>query len=72
MELKFEELSLSDLITIKGIIEERLKKKIRWVDAERGKNYDEYNNRHKIFLEDENHQKLKRINNRIEEFIKII
>jgi hypothetical protein len=67
-----KELSLSDLIEIKSILEERLKNKERYMNAERGYDYEEYCRRRLIYHKDENHEKLKRVNKRIEDFINTI
>ena len=42
MELNFETMSLSDLKHIKSILEERLTQKEKWMNSERGHNYEEY------------------------------
>lgn len=67
-----ETISLSDLKEVKSIIEDRLLKKEQWMNAERGRNYEEYCRRELVYNKDENHEKLKRINQRIESFIKAI
>ena len=67
-----EELNLSDLIEIKSILEERLKNVERFMNAERGYNYEEQRRRELIYHKDENHEKLKRVNKRIEDFINTI
>lgn len=65
-------MNLSDLKEIKSILEQRLKKKEQWMIAERGHDYEEYCRREFIYLRDENHEKLKRVNQRIEDFINAI
>ena len=72
MELNIETMSLSDLKQIKSILTERLKKKELWMVAERGYNYEEYCRRELIYRRDENHEKLKRVNQRIEDFINAV
>jgi len=72
MEINIETMSLSDLIQIKSILTERLEKKEKWMVAERGHNYEEYCRRELIYHKDENHEKLKRINQRIEDFINVV
>jgi len=72
MEPNLETMSLSDLKQIKSILEERLSQKEKWVKSERGYNYEEYCRRELIYHNDENHSKLKRVNQRIEEFINVI
>tara|TARA_Y100000034_G_scaffold50103_1_gene61823 strand:- start:346 stop:558 length:213 start_codon:yes stop_codon:yes gene_type:complete len=67
-----EELSLSDLKEIKSILEERLKRKERFMNVERGYNYEEYCRRELIYHQDVNHERLKRVNKRIEDFINTI
>jgi hypothetical protein len=67
-----EIISLSDLKEIKSILEERLKKKEQFMDAERGHNYEEHCRRELIYRKDENHEKLKRVNKRIEDFVNTI
>jgi hypothetical protein len=62
-------LSLSDLKEIKSILETRLKVKQRWVDAERGRDYEEYSRREIIYYKDENHDKLKQVNQQIENIL---
>ncbi len=65
-------MSLSDLIQIKSILTERLEKKEKWMVAERGRDYEEYCRREMIYYHDENHQRLKRVNKRIEDFINVV
>lgn len=65
-------MSLSDLEQIKTILTERLKKKEEWMIVERGRNYEEYYRRKSIYRQDENHEKLKRVNQRIEDFINAV
>lgn len=72
MELNIETMSLSDLKQIKSILIERLEKKEKWMIAERGRNYEEYYRRELIYHQDENHEKLKRVNQRIEGFINVV
>ena len=72
MELNIETMSLSDLKQIKSILEERLLKKEKWMNSERGRNYEEYCRRELIYHNDENHSKLKRVNQRIEDYINVV
>lgn len=72
MELNIKTMSLSDLKQIKSILTERLEKKEKWMVAERGHNYEEYCRREFIYHQDENHEKLKRVNQRIEDFINVV
>lgn len=72
MELNIETMSLIDLKQIKSILTERLDKKEKWMVAERGRNYEEYCRRELIYHQDENHEKLKRVNQRIEDFINVV
>jgi hypothetical protein len=72
MKLNFETMSLSDLKHIKSILEERLSQKENWMNSERGRNYEEYCRRELIYHNDENHSKLKRVNQRIEDFINVV
>ena len=72
MELNIETMSLSDLKQIKSILTERLKMKEKLMIAERGHNYEEYCRREWFYHQDENHEKLKRINQRIEDFINVV
>jgi hypothetical protein len=69
MELNIETMSLSDLKEIKSILTERLEKKEKWMMAQRGRNYEECCRGELIYHQDENHEKLKRVNQRIEDFI---
>jgi len=46
-----------------------LKKKEKWMMAQRGRNYEECCRGELIYHQDENHEKLKRVNQRIEDFI---
>lgn len=71
-ELNIGTMSLSDLKELKSIITERLKKKENWVNAERGRSYEEYVRRELIYHQDKNHEKLKRVNQRIEDFINAV
>ena len=64
-----EEISLSDLKEIKSILEERLKKKERYMTIERGYDYEEYCKRELFYRQDVNHERLKRVNKRIEDFV---
>lgn len=72
MELNIKTMSLSDLKQIKSILTERLEKKEKWMVAECGYNYEEYCRRELIYYKDENHEKLKRVNQRIEDFINAV
>jgi len=72
MEINIETMSLSDLKHIKSILEERLLQKEKWMNSERGYNYEEYCRRQLIYHNDENHTKLKRVNQRIEDFINVV
>ncbi len=64
-------MSLSDLKQIKSILEERLSQKEKWMNSERGHNYEEYCRRELIYHNDENHSKLNRVKQRIEHFINL-
>ena len=72
MELNSETMSLSDLTNIKTILKQRLLKIEKWRDSERGRNLEEYNRRELIYHQDENHSKLKRVNQRIEDFLNVL
>jgi hypothetical protein len=72
MELNIKTMSLSDLKQIKSILEERLLQKEKWMNSERGHSYDEYRRRELIYRRDENHSKLKRVNERINDFINVV
>lgn len=72
MELNIETMSLSDLIQLKSILEERLLQKEKWMNSERGRNYEVYCKRELIYHNDENHSKLKRVKQRIEDFINVV
>jgi hypothetical protein len=72
MELNIKTMSLSDLKQIKSILKERLLQKERWMNAERGYDYEKYCRRRLIYHKDENHEKLKRVNKRIEDFINVV
>mgnify|MGYP003655707742 CR=1 FL=1 len=69
-----EEISLSDLKEIKSILEERLKKKYRYMTIERGYDYEEYCKRELLYGQDVNYdvnyERLKRVNKRIEDFVR--
>ena len=71
-----EEISLSDLKEIKSILEERLKKKYRYMTIERGYDYEEYCKRDLLYGQvvnyDVNYERLKRVNKRIEDFVNTI
>jgi hypothetical protein len=70
--LNIETMSLSDLKQIKSILEERLLQKEKWMNSERGHDYEEYSRRELFYYNDENHLKLKKVNQRIEDFINAI
>ena len=72
MESVEKTMSLSDLKQIISILTERLEKKEKWMVAERGHNYEEYCRRELIYHQDENHEKIKRVNQRIEDFINVV
>ena len=72
MESVEKTMSLSDLKQIKSILTERLEKKEKWMIEERGHNYEEYCRRELIYHQDENHEKIKRVNQRIEDFINVV
>jgi hypothetical protein len=72
MELNIETMTLSDLTQIKSILEERLLQKEKWMNSERGRNYEEFCRKELIYHNDENHSKLKRVNQRIEDFINVV
>lgn len=69
MEPNFNTMSLTDLLKLKSIIEERLAKQKAWLDGGCGFDYTEYCRRKTIYENDENHSRLKIINQRIEEFV---
>ena len=71
MEIKIDSITFTDLVQIKSILEERLKKSEDFMNAERGHNYEEYCRRELLYKNDENHEKLKKVNQRIDEFISI-
>ena len=64
-----EEISLKE---IKSILEERLKKKYRYMTIERGYDYEEYCKRELLYGQDVNYERLKRVNKRIEDFVNTI
>jgi hypothetical protein len=66
------ELSLCDLKEIKSILTERIKRKECWMNAERGRDYEEYCKKELIYHQDPNHKKLKLINQQIESIINSI
>jgi len=72
MEFDIENVSLSDLVIIKSDIEKGLSLKEGWVDAVRGRDYDEYMRRHYLYHTDENHAKLERVNAHIKEVISAV
>ncbi len=72
MELNIESMSLSDLMTIKSILEDRLLRKEVWKNSCIGHDYEEYNRRSLIYLDDENHPRLKRVNQRINDILNAI
>ena len=72
MELNIKTMNLSDLTNIKSILEQRLSQRENWRDSERGRNLEEYNRRELIYHQDENHSKLKRVNQRIEDFLNVV
>ena len=64
-----EEISLSDLKEIKSILEERLNKKYRYMTIKRGYDYDEYCKREILYRQDVDHERLKRVNKKIKDFV---
>lgn len=72
MELNIETLSLCDLKQIKSILEEMLLQKEKWVNSQRGCNYEEFCKRELIYHNDENHSKLNRVNKRLNDFINVV
>ena len=60
-----DNLTLTDLITLKSMFENELDKSERFANAERGYNLEEYNRRYIIYKDHIYHEKLKRINNQI-------
>jgi hypothetical protein len=72
MEIKFETMYLSDLKQVKSILEERLAQKEKWRDSQRGYSYEEWVKRDVVYHADENHSKLQRVNQRIEDFINAV
>lgn len=72
MELKFETLHLSDLIALKTLIEKRLEAKEKLASCERGHNYEAFERNYISYQQDEDHEKLDRINKRIDEFISVM
>jgi ribonuclease HI len=65
-------INILELKELKNIIETKLNAKKRWVDAERGHNYNEHCKRELIYSQDEHHEKLKKINEQINQIIKSI
>ena len=45
------------------------RKKQQWVDCERGRNYDEYMRRLKIYMEDDTHSKLEWVEQKINDWM---
>jgi len=72
MEINFETMSLNELIQIKSILEERLSRKEKWVNSQRGYSDEEYWKRKLIFHNDEDRSKLKKVNQRIQDFINAV
>jgi hypothetical protein len=70
--MNIKNLSLSDLTTIKSMLETRLKIKEQWMNSQRGYDYGEYSRRELIYHKDENHEKLKRVNQQIENILNSI
>ena len=64
--------NILELKELKNIIETKLNTKKQWVDAECGHNYNEYCKRELIYYQDEHHEKLKKINEQINQIIKSI
>jgi hypothetical protein len=60
-----DNLTLTELITLKSMFENELDKSERFAAAERGRSYEEYNKRYIIYKNNIYHEKLKRINNQI-------
>jgi len=70
-KLTFSQLSLSDLLNLKMILERKLRSVELWMDDERGRDLEEYLRREMIYSKHENHAKIKQINSEIEKFINI-
>lgn len=62
-------MSLTDLITLKSLIEKKLDRLRKMRDGERGYDYDRYNKLDLEFQRNENHKRLKIVNERIEEIV---
>jgi hypothetical protein len=60
-----DNLTLTELITLKSMFENELDKSERFTAAERGYNHEEYNKRYIIYKNNIYHEKLERINNQI-------
>jgi hypothetical protein len=58
-------LTLTELITLKSMFEKELDKSERFMSAQRGHNYEEYNKSYITYKSHRYHEKLKRINNQI-------
>jgi|688.fasta_scaffold01065_56 hypothetical protein len=71
-KIKIESLSLIDLKELKLMIENRLRNKKSDVDRELGRNYDIYKVNEEKYHQDEDHNRLKRIVDRIEFYINSI
>ena len=60
-----DNLTLTELITLKSMFENELDKSERFANVERGYNYEVYNRRYIIYNNSIYHEKLKRVNNQI-------
>ena len=69
MENIFETMSLCDLEKISLILKQKLLVKEKWRDSQRGYNLELYNQRDLLYRNDENHIKLKKINQYIEDLL---
>lgn len=67
--MDIHKMSLTDLITLKSLIEKKLDRLRRMRDGERGYNYDRYNELDLLYQRNENHKRLKVVNERIEEIV---
>ena len=68
----FENLSLAELKDLKKMIEADLAGKYKYVIEVRGYDYSELCRRELVYNKDDNHRKLKKINDRIKQFLTAI
>jgi hypothetical protein len=67
-----EELNLSDLLKVKSILENKLENKRQQVKCFLGRDYERYHKVESAYIKDENHNRLKRVNEQIENIINSI